>query len=199
MRTERRAQILAATAQCVATFGLAGLTLEKVSAESGMSRGHIRHYIGNRDDLILALVEWELGRDEIAAGGQLTDSSNIAAMLDYLFGPTFSEPGDENTVVLELLNAARTNDGIREAMLDGYNGLRQQINSVLSDTFPAADAELLSGRSYALLCLAIGNAALSDLDRSTASDPIVRAAAERIILEFEKPQSAPPRRAGAKR
>jgi AcrR family transcriptional regulator len=52
LAAERVATILDATGRCVARFGVEGTTLEKVAAESGMSRSHIRHYVGNRADLI---------------------------------------------------------------------------------------------------------------------------------------------------
>lgn len=187
VRTERREQILAATARCVARVGLSGLTLEKVSAESGMSRGHVRHYVGNREDLVLALVEWELGRDEIVSASKLAETNDIDTMLDYLFGPPFSAPGDENAVILELLNASRTNDPIRRAMLDGYTGLRRQIHVILIDAYPSSTSARLWDCAYALLALAIGNAAMSDLERSTGFDSIVRAAAVQILAEFSAP------------
>lgn len=180
VKAERREQILAATARCVARVGLAGLTLEKVSAESGMSRGHIRHYVGNREDLVLALVQWEIGKDDELAGAE-NEPDSVPTMLDYLYGAPFSAPTDDNSVILELLNAARTNDDIRGAMLDGYTALRREIHAVLVANYPDADADELWKRAYALLALAIGNAAMSDLDPATNFDAIVRQNGERLL------------------
>lgn len=180
VKAERREQILAATARCVARYGLAGLTLEKVSEESGMSRGHVRHYVGNRDDLILALVQWELGKDDELTGATGPERS-LELMMGYLYGAPFSAPTDDNSVILELLNAARTNGAIRKAMLDGYTGLRTEIHAILVATYPDSDPADLWERAYALLALAIGNAAMSDLDPSTNADPVVRAAGRRML------------------
>lgn len=180
VKEERREQILEATARCVARVGLAGLTLEKVSGESGMSRGHVRHYVGNREDLILALVEWELRKDDELSHASDRDGGTDL-MLDYLYGAPFSAPTDDNSVILELLNAARTNTDIRTAMLDGYTGLRREIHAVLVAAHPDADREELWNRAYALLALAIGNAAMSDLDPAADFDPIVRGAGRRLL------------------
>jgi AcrR family transcriptional regulator len=181
VKRERSEQIMAATARCVAEVGLAGLTLETVSAESGMSRGHIRHYVGNRDDLIMALVQWELSNDDPASGTMLPDDDNIDAMLDFLYGEAFSAPTDDNAVVRELLNAARTNDEIRTAMLDGYMQLRQQVADIVRRAHPGLTRKRAMDLAYALLALAIGNAVVTDLKRTTDFDTIVRAAAVALI------------------
>lgn len=51
---ERSAQILQAFERCIAKYGLEGSSLEKIAEEAAMKRTIIRHYIGNRDDLVAA-------------------------------------------------------------------------------------------------------------------------------------------------
>lgn len=185
VRAERREQILQATARCVATFGLADLTLEKIAEESGMSRGHVRHYIGNREDLIVALATWVHSRtdDELESG--LADAAeDLDSMLDYLYGAAFSEPSDENTIILELLNASRTNVDLRQAMLNGYTETRKAIGETLARELPGVAADTIAETSYALLALALGNAVMSDLDRGGNSDRLVRQAAVQLLAPF---------------
>ena len=52
---ERRVQILEAAARCIAEHGVEGATQERIAAAAGMSRPHIRHYVGNRGDLLDAV------------------------------------------------------------------------------------------------------------------------------------------------
>ncbi|MGH3225487.1 MAG: TetR/AcrR family transcriptional regulator, partial [Streptosporangiaceae bacterium] len=52
MAATRREQILDAVTRCVAEYGLEGTTLERVAEASGFSRGHIRHYVGNREEML---------------------------------------------------------------------------------------------------------------------------------------------------
>ena len=56
LKEERSALILDAFGRCVARFGLEGTSLEQIATEAGVKRSLIRHYLGNRDDLILALA-----------------------------------------------------------------------------------------------------------------------------------------------
>ena len=53
---ERTEQILDAFERCIIQYGLESSSLEKVAEEAGMKRPIIRHYVGNRDDLVEALA-----------------------------------------------------------------------------------------------------------------------------------------------
>lgn len=50
---ERREQILDATMTTIAEHGIHGTTLDRIADTAGMSRGHVRHFVGNRDRLLL--------------------------------------------------------------------------------------------------------------------------------------------------
>ena len=52
----RREQILDALERCLARDGLVGTTLEAVAEEAGVRRPVIRHYFGNRDELVAAVM-----------------------------------------------------------------------------------------------------------------------------------------------
>lgn len=53
----RRPQILDAFAACVARYGIDGSTLDRVAEEAGVTRALVRHYLGNRDEVVVALAE----------------------------------------------------------------------------------------------------------------------------------------------
>ncbi|NKB64644.1 MAG: TetR family transcriptional regulator [Gammaproteobacteria bacterium] len=56
IKAERTQEILDAYERCVSRFGVEGSTLEKIAEEAGLRRSLLRHYIGNKDDLLEALV-----------------------------------------------------------------------------------------------------------------------------------------------
>ncbi|NKB61463.1 MAG: TetR family transcriptional regulator [Gammaproteobacteria bacterium] len=56
IKAERTQEILDAYERCVSRFGVEGSTLEKIAEEAGLRRSSLRHYIGNKDDLLEALV-----------------------------------------------------------------------------------------------------------------------------------------------
>ena len=56
VKDQRREEILTAFARCVALYGVEGATLEKIAAEAGIARPAVRHFVGNRDELVEALT-----------------------------------------------------------------------------------------------------------------------------------------------
>ena len=90
MKEARRDQILDAAEICVAHDGVEGLTLEKVAEEAGLARALIRHNIGNRDELIDALVDRFLARSQAEMDALFADLPADAAsrtLVDWLFDP----------------------------------------------------------------------------------------------------------------
>lgn len=87
---ERREQIMKAAARSVARHGLAGSTQERIAATAGMSRSHIRHYVGNRDDLIDALWDHVItpyfdSMQDALSGHEPPVRPRV--LVDFLFGP----------------------------------------------------------------------------------------------------------------
>ena len=188
VQTERHEQIMQAAARCVVSHGLSALTLDKIAQEAGMARGHIRHYAGNRDQLVLALAQWIFQTTDAELNANITRASpnGIAALLDYLFGEAFSAPSDESIVIVEFLNAARNNAQLRTTMLAGYDATRETIYASLRAEFVGADETALRNCAYSLLSLTLGNALLSDLAGSSQSDDLVRAAANQLLTPFQR-------------
>ncbi|WP_208510718.1 TetR/AcrR family transcriptional regulator [Variovorax paradoxus] len=58
----RRAQVLEAAAVCFSKDGFHGTSIQKISEAAGMSPGHIYHYFQNKEAIIHALIQQNLGR-----------------------------------------------------------------------------------------------------------------------------------------
>lgn len=56
----RRAQILAAAADCFRRHGFHGASIAQISKAAGMSAGHIYHYFENKEAIIAAIVARDL-------------------------------------------------------------------------------------------------------------------------------------------
>lgn len=94
LKDARRNQILDAAEVCVAHHGVDGLTLEGIAEEAGLARALIRHNVGNRDDVIEALLDRFLIRsqselDELFAALPIKNPS--LAMIELLFDPSYIE------------------------------------------------------------------------------------------------------------
>jgi AcrR family transcriptional regulator len=187
LAAERRQQVLEAASRCLARNGLAGTTLEKIAEESGLSRSHVRHYVGNRDDLLLALVDWVQERDDRAFAAAVEEAppeQRLAVAMDHLFGTWFLGAGDEGAVILELVKAGRSDETLREAIMSGYRLMLGAIDSGLAAEFPASTPAVRRGTAYGLLCLALGNALISDLDRPLGSNGLIRVAGEALVAQL---------------
>ncbi|MFB6672104.1 TetR/AcrR family transcriptional regulator [Streptomyces sp. NPDC056390] len=189
---ERKQQIIEATTRCLRRHGLAGATLERIAEESGMSRSHIRHYIGNREDLLLAVVRHLHERYDQAFAASVDEAAQeakLAAVMDYLYGPEFTAPGDDNAVIRELLSAGLDSDAVREAMLAGYQYTLEAVEAGIAAEHPDASAARRRAAAYGLLCLALGNAVMADMDLRMASGGLVRVAAEAVVEQLARPVS----------
>ena len=110
LKNTRFNEILDAFEICVAQYGLAGATLEQVADQAGLARPLIRHHVGNRNDLIDALVVRYLSNSDHYLHQLLADlpeSGRLTAFINRLFSPQFH---DRNFVLItEALIAAAAN------------------------------------------------------------------------------------------
>ncbi|MGI9391570.1 MAG: TetR/AcrR family transcriptional regulator [Boseongicola sp.] len=74
IKDQRSEEILDAFLTCVARFGLEGATQERIATEAGVKRTLLRHYLGNRDQMISALTAYV-----VSGFAQTTDA--LAQML----------------------------------------------------------------------------------------------------------------------
>jgi AcrR family transcriptional regulator len=171
LAAERRAQVISAFGRCVARAGFAGTSLENVADEAGLARGHVRHYLGNRHDQMMALADWVSTADR-AEFARVTkapdDRSRVDAVMHYLFDPSFYQPGEDLAVYLALFEEALRDDALRTMFVDSYNEILATTASALVGASRAARpggeplaADDADGIAYLLLCAAVGNAHLA--------------------------------------
>lgn len=62
---QRRSDFIEATIQCIAVYGIAGASIERITQTAGVSRGLVRHYFGTKSQLLAEASQrlW----DELAA------------------------------------------------------------------------------------------------------------------------------------
>ncbi|XVU21113.1 TetR/AcrR family transcriptional regulator [Actinoplanes sp. CA-054009] len=180
---ERTEQIMQATGRSLRKYGLAGTTLERVSEESGLSRSHVRHYVGNRDDLLRAFTTWLYAGYETEFVGKIAQAGPGAKLphaMDYLFRTGFV-PSDDDTVIRELVTAGITDESIREVLQTRYLQAVSTIEDALADEYPDAAPAARRSVAYGLWCLALGNSTMAELQLPVASGGLVRTAADALL------------------
>jgi AcrR family transcriptional regulator len=185
MAAQRTAEILDAYARCAGRFGLDGATLERVAEESGFSRGHIRHYLGNRDEMRAALIKRTIS-GYVDQGREILDGEppgrRSVALVDYLFGPAFA-PSWYNATIDALWGASVYDDRLRQQLREAYLEFEKTILRVLKDDFPGAPSVVYRDAAYQLLALSFGHWSISALEFPANRERSARKLAAGIVDE----------------
>ncbi|WP_311258415.1 TetR/AcrR family transcriptional regulator [Microbacterium sp. WCS2018Hpa-9] len=178
---QRRDQIIEATLQTVAEHGIAGTSLDRIAEAAGMSRGHVRHFVGNRDQL-LADTARHVFADE--AGTLTILPSTLVTFtdaLDYLFGEEFTRSDTENAVVLGFVELSRTNPPIAEVLTEAYGHARTTLAELAAAEYPNADAATCELVADGTLSAALGNVFMGDFNPDEVRTARVRRAVETLL------------------
>lgn len=105
MAGQRREEILDALEQCILSKGIQATSLENIAETANMKRTILRHYIGNRDDIIVALSErWanKYSQQWLELLSWLPSKNRVEALVDTLFSSR-SQEMINNTIIGEAL------------------------------------------------------------------------------------------------
>lgn len=109
LKTQRTEEILDAFERCIVKYGIQGASLERIAEEAGMGRPILRHYVGNRDDLIIAITHRFVSGSKAtlaAFKAVLPTKNRVRAMLNLLFGGQETFDRDENLIADALIAEA---------------------------------------------------------------------------------------------
>ena len=181
---ERIEQILNAFEICIRKCGFEGSSLAQIAKEAGVKRSIIRHYIGNRDAVVKALVERliETYRQEMAeAIASIPKDDFGPALLNHLFLSEEHERSNSE-ILLDLLWAKQESDPhIKALLIDLYNALENLLTDGLVYAYPKAAPDTCRSVAYSLICLLHTHTSLIELGLGKARRAGVRQAAEQIV------------------
>ncbi|HEY8588969.1 MAG TPA: TetR/AcrR family transcriptional regulator [Naasia sp.] len=182
---ERREQIIDATMTTIAEHGIRGATLDKIADTAGMSRGHVRHFVGNRDKLLLDTAI-AVFADETGSVGSILPATvvDVDGALDYLLGPEFNAPDRENAVVLGLVELSRSAPDIAEVLSTAYTATRLQLQELVVAAKPHATSDACGTVAYGILTSALGSVFLGDFDEDPTRIGRLRDAAEVLLASL---------------
>lgn len=186
MAAVRREQILDAVTRCVGEYGVEGMTLERVAEASGFSRGHIRHYLGNREQLLeqfqQRLMSQYVGRmQEIA--DETEPGQRASALVQFLFGEEWA-PGEDNAAINALTWAAARDETVRVYLRESYLGMEGTLARALRGDYPHAPAPECADTAYTLLCLAFAHSTLLELSYPADRQRSVNAVTARLLEQL---------------
>ncbi|MCY4607728.1 MAG: TetR/AcrR family transcriptional regulator [bacterium] len=184
LSAERSEQILDAFSRCVARSGLDAASLEEVAGEAGVRRSIIRHYIGNRDDLVAAFLDrlearLQLQNDEMRAW--FIANPGVGSVPDYLFPEA---PDDELPVLESVYSAARRNPAIAARLESWLQGFVDALGDVLRASFPDADPDDVTTVAHGLAAIYNDHQSMLTLRGPPRYRAMALAAAHKLIASL---------------
>src|SRR5690625_624401 len=174
----RRPEIVAGTIECLKRHGFAGTTLSRIAETCNMSRGHVRYYMGNREDLLLAAARAFFEEDEeVPEAG----AGTLDEIVDYFLGDSFTNPNDENKAVRAFLDASQEIPAIQKSIRSFYIGQRDVIAQAIRAENSSLTDETVEDTAHSLLTFALGNAFFSDIDVELARGELPNRIVEQLL------------------
>lgn len=185
----RRNQILDAFERCIVELGISGATLTKVAEAAQINRGMIHHYVGDRNDLIFALIERLVGsyRDEFSKYLEAhKNNPNVDTIVEYFF-EEWSGKGPNDDVIIDALVAEAAQDSqIQNLLLDIYSLFEKTLLAELSKIYPNATEERCQNVAYAIMSMAYGSSTMIWLGFDRTRLPDVRSLVKTMIQTLEE-------------
>lgn len=185
---ERREEILDAFAHCVARDGVEGASLQQVADAAGLARALLRHHIGNREDMILALAEryCRQSLEEMdALIVLLPKKKRLEKLIAALFTTTYASSNQELQVAAALINAAASRPALKKMLRRWYDGFEEIVALELQGTYPAARRAAVAEVATAIVGMAFSVDSLTPLGKVDDLFQRSRRAALRLAATLE--------------
>ncbi len=179
---QRRQEILDAFVELVAERGLDGVSLQLVADRAGVARTAVRHFVGNRSDLVRAGAEAVVDRYERTLRAAVGDEPGAAQLVEFLFDDRWIR-GDgtaDRAVEALLLDAARSAEA-RTVVRELYERLHAEVRAALARSRPGAANDDLDAAAYAIVCLSEQNATLQAIGFDPSLSDGSKAVAHRLV------------------
>lgn len=157
---ERREQLLAAAERAVLRHGFAEATITKIAEEADVQPSLVRHYLGNRSEVITAMIERALANvDEVRRSlrEELPESGRLQAYLELLFGGELMAAGI-NQLVDALVVEAYFDSKTKSRLVAMYLGWRDDLEASIELCYPKASQTARCDVAHGLLELAQASA-----------------------------------------
>lgn len=189
LKDQRSEEILDAYLTCVARFGLEGATQERIATQAGVKRPLLRHYLGNKDQMIGSLTSHVV--DHFA---KMTDAFDRAlatvqtpqSLVEMLFAEdTKSDP--RLMLAWQALTATvADHPNMRAPLLDSLSRFLEVIERALHRVAPNADSKQVRAVTQGLAAPFVNLDAMSPLNPPPEWRIEMKQAAEILAASLEQ-------------
>lgn len=188
LKDQRSFEILDAFVTCAARHGIEGATQERIAIEAGVKRTLLRHYLGNRDDMVAALcthVSQEFDALTDALGAALRQANKPTKLIDLMLDPAHQTDPRLVLVFQALTAASETWPEMRPPLLASLERFMALIVSFLRRNFPGhrkADYETIA---HGVAAIYMSTDAFGPLNPPAAWRTAAKRAATQLITTLE--------------
>lgn len=191
LKDERSHEILDAYLTCVARFGLEGATQARIAEEAGVKRPLLRHYLGNKDEMITALAEYVVSGFSASLNGlrqALPDTAIPSDLVDALFS---EDSGTDPRLMLAyqaLVTAVPDCPELRQDLMDSLTEFFDVVEAILRRAAPSASAANIRAVTQGISAIFVSMDALTPLNPPEAWRSELKLAASLLasVLEVEQ-------------
>jgi AcrR family transcriptional regulator len=163
LKEQRTVQILDAFERCVVNYGLQSVTLQKIADEAGVTRSILRHYIGNRSDLLRVLLqrlEIKYIQELFSRLSNSTDHTLTDDLIDFLFEDSLELSATDETVIRAMIEASARDADLKNDLLELYQTYEDDLTDVLIHHFPQTPIEKCRTVAHIVISASHGNYSL---------------------------------------
>ncbi len=156
MKEVRSEEILAAYAKCISRYGLEGATQEKIATEAGVKRSILRHYLGNREQMIGALIDYvdkQIENELEILQKALPDNQRVIALIEFLFDAKYATDDKSAMMMQALASAAYSNPEVNSKILDWSNRFVEFVKVEIAQEYPNISDEHAFRTAFGIVAL----------------------------------------------
>lgn len=158
LKEQRVNEILNAFELCLVNKGLKSSSLDDIAIQAGMARKMLRHYVGNRNELIALGVSRIIERFNSAIL-EILDSKDTQNRfhngIDFIFSEAFNDL-PETKLVAALLPESLYDDNVKTAVQSIYISFKSGLEQELERFIPYSKMVERERTAYSIMCLAFG-------------------------------------------
>lgn len=182
---ERRRQIFDAFIDLIAARGLEAVSLDDVARAAGVQRSVVRHYAGNRADLIRDTVEALSDRYERMIRAEIGTHPTADRIVEFLFSDRWeSGKATEDRAMDELLREATRDDTTRRRIKATFDLLIDELAAAIQTRHPRAAPQAVQECAFTIVCLAEQNVFMRSLGYPTTATAAAVNLSRRLIDEL---------------
>lgn len=185
IKEQRAKEIVSAFERCIVRNGINGAQLEKIAAESGIQRPALRHFIGNREELIYELtksiaLEYE---KTLAKAEKLINKvgSSPNDLLMIMFMQSILTPSNRVIVFVNLYSISHRYPFVKKQLIKWYLDYLAWVVKQLGKFKPRAAKKDLEATAVALVSLSLNFASLAPLEITDKDSNYMMAAGMKLI------------------